>query len=98
MFLEESGKDPSTFTISKRVYIAIDNDEKRAEGRLRDWFGQRYKNAEMASQVSIWGSAAKCADKLGELADAGAEMVLLNPAFDHMAQLEALAQDVVPQI
>ena len=98
MFLEEAGKDPSTFTISKRVYVAVDNDEKRAEGRLRDWFGERYKNAEMASQVSIWGSAAKCADKLGELTDAGAEMVLLNPAFDHMEQLEALARDVVPQI
>lgn len=98
MFLEEAGKDPSTFTISKRVYVAVDSDEKRAEGRLREWFGQRYKNAEMASQVSIWGSAAKCADKLGELTEAGAEMLLLNPAFDHMEQLEALAQDVVPQI
>lgn len=98
MFLEEAGKDPATFTISKRVYIAVDNDEKRAEGRLREWFGRRYKNADMASQVSIWGSAAKCADKLGELTKAGAEMVLLNPAFDHMEQLEVLAQDVVPQI
>ena len=98
MFLEEAGKDPAAFTISKRVYIAVDNDEKRAEGRLREWFGQRYKNADMASQVSIWGSAAKCADKLGELTEAGAEMLLLNPAFDHLEQLEALAQDVTPQI
>ena len=98
MFLEEAGRDPSTFTISKRVYVAVDKDEKRAEGRLREWFGQRYKNADMASQVSVWGSAAKCADKLGEITEAGVELVLLNPAYDHMEQLEALAQDVVPQI
>ncbi|HIM37006.1 MAG TPA: LLM class flavin-dependent oxidoreductase [Dehalococcoidia bacterium] len=98
MFLEEAGKDPATFTISKRVYIAVDDDEKRAEGRLREWFGKRYKNADMASQVAVWGSTAKCADKLGELAEAGAEMLLLNPAFDHMEQLELLAKDVVPQI
>jgi len=96
-YLEEAGRDPSTFAISKRVYIALDNDEQRAERRLREWFGRRYKNAEMASQVSVWGSVARCTDMLAEIVEAGAEMVMLNPAFDHMEHLEALAQDVVPQ-
>ena len=70
----------------------------RAEGRLREWFGQRYKNADMASQVSVWGSAAKCADKLGELTEAGAELLLLNPAFDHLEQLNVLAEEVMPHL
>ncbi len=65
---------------------------------MREWFGQRYKNAEMASQVSVWGSPARCADKLAEIVEAGAQLILLNPAFDHMEQLEALSQEVIPQI
>ena len=32
MYLEEAGRDPGSFTISKRVYVAVDNDEDRAEG------------------------------------------------------------------
>ena len=38
-----------------------------AERRLRDWFGMRYKNADMAARVSVWGSRAECIDKLGEI-------------------------------
>ena len=98
MYLEEAGRDPSTFAISKRVYIAVDNDERRAEQRLRQWFGQRYKNADMASQVSIWGSASHCQEKLGEVVEAGAELLMLNPVFDHMEHLDLLSEEVTPGI
>ena len=98
MYLEESGRDPASFAISKRVYIAVDNDEQRAEGRLKEWFGKRYGNADMASQVSIWGSAAKCTEELAKVTEAGAEMVMLNPAFDDLEHLEILAQEVIPNI
>ena len=96
--LEESERDPSTFAISKRVYVAVDDDEARAEGRMREWFGGRYGNADMASSVSVWGSASRCIEGLAELVEAGAEMLMLNPVFDHMEHLEALAEDVVPRL
>lgn len=98
MYLEEAGRDPSTFTISKRVYLAVDNDERRAETRLREWFGRRYKNADMASEVSVWGSASKCTEKLADIVGAGAELVLLNPVFDHMEHLYVLTQEILPQL
>ncbi len=97
-FLEEAQRDPTTFAISKRVYVAIDNDRDRAERRLREWFSLRYKNAEMASRVSVWGGRAECTDKLGELVQAGARHLLLNPVFDDMEHLELLAQEVVPNL
>ncbi|MEE3167547.1 MAG: TIGR03619 family F420-dependent LLM class oxidoreductase, partial [Chloroflexota bacterium] len=75
MYLEEADRDPGSFTISKRVYVAVDNDEDRAEGRLKEWFGKRYGNADMASQVSVWGSTAKVTEKLAKVTGAGAEMV-----------------------
>ena len=97
-FLDESKRDPATFALSKRVYLAIDDDRARAERRLRDWFGMRYKNADMATRVSVWGSVADCLDKLSELVRAGAQHLLLNPVFDEMEQLELLAAEVLPHL
>ena len=96
-FLDEAQRDPATFVISRRVYVAVDNDRDRAERRLREWFGLRYKNADWA-RASIWGSRAECTDKLGEFVQAGAQHLVLNPVFDHMEHLELLAQEVIPHL
>lgn len=98
MCLEESGRDPETFAISKRVYGAVDNDEQHAETRPKEWFSKRYGNADMASQMCVWSSTAKVTEELAEVTRAGAEMVVLNPAFDDMERLEILAQEVIPNI
>lgn len=97
-FLDEAQRDPATFTVSKRVYVAIDNDRTRAERRLRAWFGLRYRSADMGSRCGIWGSAAECTEKLRELVDAGAQHLLLNPMFDDMEHLELLAREVMPHL
>lgn len=96
--LDEERRDPDKFAVSKRVYLAIDNDRARAERRLRDWFGLRYSNAEMASRVSIWGDRHECVEKLGELVRAGARHFLLNPVFDEMEQMEMLSSEIVPRL
>jgi len=96
--LDEAGRDPAAFAISKRVYLAIDNDRDRAERRLREWFAGRYRNADMGSRVSIWGGRAECVDKLGELVRAGARHLLLNPVFDELEHLALLASEVMPHL
>jgi probable F420-dependent oxidoreductase len=97
-FLDEAQRDPATFAISKRVYLAVDKDRDRAERRLHEWFGLRYKNAEWAARVSIWGGPAECTDKLAALVQAGAQHLLLNPVFDELEHLELLAQEVIPHL
>ena len=96
--LESRGRDASTFPVSKRVYIALDDDEARAERRLREWFGRRYGNADLGPRVSVWGGAERCAEGLQQIVDGGAEMLMLNPMFDHMEHLEALHTDVMPKV
>jgi probable F420-dependent oxidoreductase len=96
--LGDAQRDPTTFTISKRVYIAVDTNKSRAEERLRTWFGIRYRNADMASRVAVWGGVNECLDRLAELVKAGAEHLLLNSAFDHLEHLEVLAQEIVPHL
>jgi len=97
-YLDAAQRDPSTFTISKRVYIAVDNDKSRAEERLRTWFGIRYRSADMASRVAVWGNVNECLDRLAELVSHGAEHLLLNSAFDDMEHLELMAKEIVPHL
>jgi len=96
-FLDEEKRDPAEFAVSKRVYVAVDDNRNRAERRLQEWFGVRYKRAEMAMRVSLWGSRQECIDKLNELIRAGAHHLMLNPVFDEMEHLEVLAE-VVTQL
>lgn len=95
---DEEKRDPARFAISKRVYLAVDDDRARAERMLREWFGSRYRNADMAPRVCIWGSRAECIDKLGALVRAGAGHLMMNPVFDEIEQMEILAHDVLPNL
>ena len=96
--LAEAKKDPADFTIAKRVYIAVDRDRERAAARTRDWFGMYYGRAEVADRVAVWGDAEECAAQLKQVIDAGARLLVLNPMFDMMDQLETLAGEVIPRL
>jgi alkanesulfonate monooxygenase SsuD/methylene tetrahydromethanopterin reductase-like flavin-dependent oxidoreductase (luciferase family) len=96
--LSEAKRDPATFHIAKRVYLAVDNDEARAERRIRDWFARRYKNADLGPKVAIWGSAAKCTEKIQEIVKAGAQHIVFNAMFDEMEHLDVCAKEIMPHL
>ena len=96
--MEEERRDPATFLISKRVYLAVDNDKARAERRLREWFGRVYGTGEMAAMVGVWGSVAECIEQLAEVLAGGAQFILLNPVFDQLEHVELLAEEVIPHL
>jgi probable F420-dependent oxidoreductase len=97
-FLEEAARDPATFGIAKRVYLAVDSDKGRAERRLREWFNRRYRNGELATRVSIWGSRPECTEKIQQLVRAGAQQIVFNPVFDEMEHLEICAKEIMPHL
>ena len=96
--LDRRGRDPAELPISKRVYIAVDDDADRAERRLTEWFGAWYGRGEMASEMSVWGGVEACVEGLQEVIDAGAEMLMLNPVFDYERHLETLMSEVGPAL
>ena len=96
--LAEAKRDAATFHFAKRVYLAVDNDEARGERRIRDWFAGRYKNGDLGPKVSIWGSAAKCTEKIQEIVKAGAQQIVFNPMFDEMEHLEICAREIMPHL
>lgn len=96
--LEEAGRDPASFPVAKRVYIAVDRDRARAAKRLADWFGAFYRRPALAEEVSVWGGPDECADGLRAVLAAGAGWLMLNPVFDELEQAEILAAEVAPAI
>jgi probable F420-dependent oxidoreductase len=96
--LAEVGRDPASIDVGKRVYIAVDGDRERAGRRLAEYFGGFYGRPQLAAEVSVWGSADQCVAGIREVMAAGARLVMLNPVFDELEQLEVLAADVAPRL
>ena len=96
--LVEAGRDPASIDIGKRVYVAVDRDRDRAGRRLAEYFAGFYGRAELAAGVSVWGSVDQVVAGLREVTAAGAKLVMLNPVFDEVEQLEILAAEVVPRL
>ena len=93
-YIEAADRDPAEFTVAKRVYVAVDDDESRVLRRLQDWFEARYGRPEMAEEVAVWGSADHCLDALARHSAAGADLIIIAPVFDHLEHLEALSPQV----
>jgi probable F420-dependent oxidoreductase len=96
--LRDAGRDPDTFPIGKRVYIAIDADWQRAIKRLTEWFGAFYGRPQMAEEVSVWGPPAECVERLRDVVHAGARLLLLNPVFDEALHLEQFSSVIAPAL
>jgi probable F420-dependent oxidoreductase len=95
--LDEAGRPAADFPIAKRVYIGIDDDAERARNRMNDAlagiYGQRVPSIEAAT---VTGTAAGCVRQAGEVAAAGAELILFTALFDQREQMERLAAEVLP--
>ncbi len=90
--LEKSGRDPATFPISKRVFMAVDERPGVARAELNRWFTEVYHNPEGTDASGIHGTPEQVAERLAELVESGANHLLLNPVSRHEEQLEAVAE------
>src|SRR5438105_6130067 len=96
--LADAKRDPGTFHFAKRVYLAVDKDNARAERRIREWFGKRYKNADLGPKVSIWGGTTECTEKIQELVRAGGQPIAFNRIFDEREHLGICAKEIMPHL
>ena len=98
--LAESGRPAAGFRIAKRVYLAVDDDAARARQRIGVALNKLYAyfGLQNIEAVAVSGPPEACVNGLREVAEAGAEMILLNPLFDEAEQMERLAAEVVPQL
>ena len=95
--LSEQGREPGTFRIGKRVYIHVEHDAARARRRLEDALTRHYGRGGWSDRI-LAGPAEECTAGIRAVADAGAELILLNPLLDDAHQLEQLAAEVIPAL
>jgi probable F420-dependent oxidoreductase len=98
--LATQGRDPASFPIAKRVYVAVDDDAERARQRMTAALGRIYgehKGHDLL-QVAVLGPPDTCVRELQAVADAGAGMILFSPLFDEAGQMERLAAQVMPRL
>ena len=90
--LEKAGRDPATFPISKRVFMAVDERPAVARRELNRWFTEVYHDPDGTDRSGLHGTPEQVAERLEELVASGANHLLLNPVSSHAEQLEAMAE------
>ena len=96
--LEEEGRDPATFALSKRVYVAVEKDKSVAARMFQDWYGRHYGNPARGLEVPVFGTEEECVEGLSEVISQDIDLLMLNPIHNHLEQAERLAKDVIPKL
>lgn len=94
--LEDANKLRSEFTIAKKVYLAIDEDPRRAQTELERWFVQHWPAnmhpVRKCREAAAFGTVDDVAAHVDEVVRAGADLVILNPVFSEFRQLHWLIE------
>ncbi len=89
--LAAAGRDPETFPISKRIFMAVDDDPAVARAELHRWYADVYHNPGGTETSGVYGTPEQVRARLEDFIAMGANHLLLNPVSRHVDQLEALA-------
>ena len=90
--LEKAGRDPTSFPISKRVFMSVHERPEVAKAEVHRWFTQVYQNPELTTAGGVYGTPEQVREQLDELVAAGANHLLLNPVTRYGEQVEALGE------
>lgn len=88
--LHDAGRDPATYPISKRVFVAVDDDAKVARTEVHRWFSDVYLKPDRTDTSGIHGTPNQVRERLEELIEMGANHLLVNIVSRYPHQLEAL--------
>jgi probable F420-dependent oxidoreductase len=92
--LQEAGRDPGAFPISKRIFMMVDDKPEVARAELHRWFTEVYHNPQGTDASGIHGTPEQVKERLEEIVAMGANHLLLNPVGRHEEQVEVLASIV----
>jgi probable F420-dependent oxidoreductase len=95
--LAVQNRDRGRFRFGKRVYVHVEDDPATARARLEDALKRHYGGGDWSEHM-LAGTAEECVSGIRAVADAGAELILLNPLIDDERQLERLAGEVIPAL
>jgi len=92
--LAARGRDPENFPISKRIFIAVDENPATARRMLDRWFTEVYRDPPGTDTSGLHGTPEQIRERLEEVVAMGANHILLNPVSNYTEQVEVLAEVV----
>jgi probable F420-dependent oxidoreductase len=90
--LEDAGRDPAAFPISKRVFMSVHERSDAARSEVDRWFGDVYRDPAATDRCGVFGTPEQVREQLEALAATGVTHLLLNPVTRYGEQVEALAE------
>lgn len=96
-----ASSDKETFTIAKRLYLAIGNSRDEAFVGLRRWFEVHWGTSDasaLAERVGVFGTPEDCLKRILETWRLGADVIIVNPVFDEARHLERFASEILPEL
>jgi len=90
--LAARGRDPQNFPISKRIFMAVDENPAVARRELNRWFTDVYHNPPGTDASAIHGTPEQVRERLEEVVAMGANHIMLNPVSNYVEQVDALAE------
>jgi probable F420-dependent oxidoreductase len=90
--LERGGRDPTTYPISKRVFVAVHEHANEARAELARWFSEVYRRPDALEDAGVFGTPEQVGEQLHALVTAGATHLLLNPVDRLVQHVDMLAE------
>lgn len=54
--LQEKGRDPASFPISKRIFLSVHERPEQARAEVHRWFSEVYHNPELTASGGVYGT------------------------------------------
>jgi probable F420-dependent oxidoreductase len=100
-FAQEAGKDPGTLMNGAQLPIIIGKSRADVEGPMMEWLGKEWDYASWSDSTkdsAIMGTVDECVAQLKEHLAAGVQKIIFVPYKYEMAQIEIIANKIIPQL
>ena len=100
-FAEEAGKDPDTLRSINQLPIYIGKSRADVEAPMLEWLTSEWDFAgwsDSTTDSAVLGTVDDCVEQLQAHLDAGVQQITLVPYRFDMAQIEQIAEEIIPRI
>ena len=99
-FAEEAGRDPDTLSATNQLPICV-GPRAKVEAPMKHWLQTEWDYAswsESTMDSAIMGTPEECVEQLAPHLEAGLDRIIFVPFKYEAEQVEAIAQQIVPQL
>jgi probable F420-dependent oxidoreductase len=100
-FAEAAGKDPDGLLNANQLPIMIGRSRAEVEGPMMEWLSTEWDYAswsESTKESAIMGTVDDCVEQLEAHLAVGVQKIIFVPYRYEMAQIETIAQQIVPRL